>query len=85
MKAATGPMAKTHDPYHVDWAEVAARARAALGDESVTRVSDRLRMTMMATAGALRPGDTAGRPFGTPAPGAWDDPGLPARQDQSRV
>jgi len=85
MKAATGPMAKTHDPHHVDWAEVAARARAALGDESVTRVSDRLRMTMMATAGALRPGDTAGLRFGTPTSRAWDDPGLPARQDQNRV
>ena len=58
------------DPDHIDWAKVAARARADLGDEPVAHFSDRLRMTMMVTAGALRPGDTEGLRFGEPPPGA---------------
>jgi hypothetical protein len=64
------PTVNNRDLYHIDWAEVAARARAELGDEPVTNFSDRLRMTMMVTAGGLRPGDTEGVRFGGPPPGA---------------
>jgi hypothetical protein len=60
----------TRDPYQIDWAEVAARARAELGDEPVAHFSDRLRMTMMAAASGLRPGDSEGLRFGDPPPGA---------------
>jgi len=64
------PIVNNRDPYHIDWAEVAARARAELGDEPVAEFSDRLRMTMMVTAGTLRPGDSEGLRFGEPPPGA---------------
>ena len=62
-------------PYDIDWAEVAARARADLGDESIARFSDRLRKAMNVTAdafrsGAFHPGDTEGLGFGQPTPGA---------------
>jgi hypothetical protein len=66
----TDPTVNHSDPYHIDWAEVAARARAELGDEPVAHFSDRLRMTMMATAGGLRSGDTEGLRFGDPPLGA---------------
>jgi len=55
---------RRRDPYDIDWAKVAARARAELGDERVARFSERLRMTMMVTAGALRPGDTEDLRYG---------------------
>ncbi len=40
----------------VDWADVALRAEADLGDEPVERRSDRLRMTSVVIADALRTG-----------------------------
>ena len=58
------------NPRDIDWAEVAARARADLGDEPVARFSDRFRMIVMVTADALRPGDTERLRFGEPTPGA---------------
>ncbi len=38
------------DPRMIDWAAVAAKARADLGDERVARFSERLRTTMMVVA-----------------------------------
>jgi hypothetical protein len=64
------PTVSTRELHNIDWADVAAKARAELGDESVARFSDRLRMTLMVTAGALRPGDTEDFRFGQPPPGA---------------
>jgi hypothetical protein len=64
------PTASTRELHNIDWADVAAKARAELGDESVARFSDRLRMTLMVTAGALRPGDTEDFRFGQPPPSA---------------
>ncbi len=61
---------RPHHPSDIDWAEVAARARADLGDEPVARFSDRFRMIVMVSADALRPGDTEGLRFGEPTPGA---------------
>ena len=58
----------TQNPDDIDWADVAARARAELGDEPVARFSDRLRMTMIVAADALRP-DDEGLRFGQPPPG----------------
>jgi hypothetical protein len=48
------------DPYDIDWATVAARARDELGDEPVARFSNHLRMTMMAIADALLTGEAEG-------------------------
>jgi transposase len=66
---------RRHHTYDIDWAEVAARARAELGDERVTHFSDRLRKAMNVTAdtfrpGAFQPGDTEGLRFEQPPPGA---------------
>lgn len=55
-------------PHKIDWADVAAKVSAELGYESVARFSDRLRMTLMVTTGALRPDDTQDLPFGQPPP-----------------
>lgn len=54
------PAVTTLNPHGIDWAEVAARARADLGDEPVARFSDRFRMIVMVAAEALRPGDSEG-------------------------
>ena len=64
------PTVTTLNPHDIDWAEVAARARADLGDEPVARFSDRFRMIVMVTAEALRPGDTEGLRFRELTPGA---------------
>ncbi len=56
----------TPQPYDIDWADVAARARADLGDEQIARFSDRLRKAAIVTVGALRPGATEGVRFGEP-------------------
>ncbi len=61
---------RPHRLSDIDWAEVAARAKADLGDEPVERFSDRLRMTMMVAADTLRPGDTEGLRFGQSPQGA---------------
>ncbi len=58
----------TRDLHKIDWVAVAARARADLGDEPVARFSERLRVTMMATAATLYPRDTEGLRFGEPPP-----------------
>lgn len=63
------PTAMKRDLHKIDWADVAARARDEFGYEPITRVSDRLRMTLMVTSGALRPGDTDGLRFGQPPQG----------------
>ncbi len=60
----------TLNPHDIDWADVAARAKAELGDEPVARFSDRLRKAMNVTAVMLRPGDTEDFRFGQPPPGA---------------
>jgi len=65
----------TLNPHDIDWAEVAARARADLGNEPVERFSDRLRKALNVTAGPFRQGafyprDTEGLRFGQPQPGA---------------
>ena len=59
------PNATTRDLRKIDWAAVAARARADLGDECVAYFSERLRATMMATAATFRPRDLGLR-FGEP-------------------
>jgi hypothetical protein len=69
------PDVTTPKPHDIDWAEVAARARADLGDEQIARFSDRLRKAMNVTAdtfrsGAFQPGDTDGPRFGQALPGA---------------
>lgn len=56
-------MATTRDPHTIDWPDVAARARADLGDERVERVSARLRATVMAEI-SVRPGELEGFQFG---------------------
>lgn len=58
------------NPYDIDWATVAARARAELGDEPVERFSDRLRMNVVVTADTLRPEDREGLRFGQLQAGA---------------
>ena len=52
----------------INWAEVAARAKADLGDERVEKASARLRMAMMAAADSSRPEATWGRRSGENAP-----------------
>ncbi len=55
----------TADFRQIDWADVAARAKADVGDEGVTRVSERVRR--MVLAAAVRPGDSRGfRPRAIP-------------------
>jgi hypothetical protein len=44
----------TEDLYGIDWADVAARARADLGDERVAHFSERLRTTMLARQHSAR-------------------------------
>lgn len=51
----------TGDLYDIDWADVAARARADLGDERVARFSERLRTTMLVREHSVRPSDSDGR------------------------
>jgi hypothetical protein len=58
------------NPHDIDWPRIAAMAKADLGDEPVERFSDRLRMIVMVTADALRPGDSEGLRSGEPTPGA---------------
>ena len=57
----------TRDLHNIDWAAVAARARADLGDERVAYFSERLRTTMTATAAKLRRGEGWGNRFGDPS------------------
>ncbi len=64
------PTVTIRELHKIDWADVAAKARAEHGYESVARISDRLRMTLMVTAGAFRPGDTDDFRFGQPASAA---------------
>jgi hypothetical protein len=63
------------NPRDIDWAEVAARARADIGDEQIARFSDRLRKAMNVTADTFRQGaiyhrDTEGLRLGDPVQGA---------------
>jgi hypothetical protein len=51
----------TRDHHGIDWADVAARARADLGDERVARFSERLRTTMLVRERSARPRDSEGR------------------------
>ena len=60
------PTVNSRGLHKIDWADVAAKARAEHGYESVARVSDRLRMTLMVTASAFRPGDSEDLRFGQP-------------------
>ena len=80
------PDVTTPNPHDIDWAEVAARARADLGDEQIARFSDRLRKAMNVTAdtfrsGVFQPGDPDGPAIGQPlparrrSPGGWEHPG----------
>ena len=55
------PTVTTRTLHGIDWAEVAARAKADLGDERVERASARLRMAMMAVADSTRPEASWGR------------------------
>lgn len=69
------PDMPTLNPRDIDWAEVAAKARADLGDEQIARFSDRLRKAMNVTAdtvrpGAFRPDDTEDLRFGEAPAGA---------------
>ena len=57
----------TRDLHNIDWAAVAARARADLGNERVAHFSERLRTTMTAAATQLRRGDGWGHRFGDPS------------------
>jgi hypothetical protein len=50
----------TSDLYDIDWADVAARARADLGDERVSHFSERLRRTMLVREHSARHRDTEG-------------------------
>ena len=66
----------TLNPYDIDWAGVAARAKADLGEEPVARFSDCLRKAMNVTAdtfrqGAFYPRDTERLRFGQPPPSAY--------------
>jgi hypothetical protein len=54
----------TKDLHNIDWAAVAARARADLGNELVAHFSERLRTTMIAYGAQLRPAEGWGRRFG---------------------
>lgn len=47
--------------YDIDWADVAARARADLGEERVARFSERLRTTMLVRERSVRPSDSESR------------------------
>ena len=61
----------TGDLYGIDWADVAARARADLGDERVARFSERLRTTMLVRERSLRSRESGDRfriRVGTTAP-----------------
>lgn len=51
----------TSDLYGIDWADVAARARADLGDERVAHFSERLRTTMLVRERSLRSRDSEDR------------------------
>ncbi len=64
------PTVTSRELHNIDWAHVAAKARAELGYEPVARFSDRLRMILMVTAGALRPGDSDDLRFERPSPRA---------------
>ena len=55
------PAVKRRDLRGINWAEVAARARADLGDERVERASALLRLAMMAVADAARPASVWGQ------------------------
>ena len=57
----------TRDLHNIDWAAVAARARADLGNELVAHFSERLRTTMSTYAAQLRPADGRGCRFGDPS------------------
>jgi hypothetical protein len=65
-KASYTHVVTTQNPSDINWADVAARARAELGDEPVVSISKRLRTIMMITAGALGPNDAEGLRFGQP-------------------
>jgi hypothetical protein len=61
----------TNDLHNIDWAAVAARARADLGSERVAHFSERLRTRMTAVAVQLRGED------------AWTDrPEVPSVMDE---
>ncbi len=61
------PSVTTPDLHNIDWAAVAARARADLGDERVAHFSEHLRTTIIATAAKLRLGEGWGNRFGDPS------------------
>jgi hypothetical protein len=70
----------TSDLFGIDWADVAARARADLGDERVARFSERLRTTMLVREHSARSrasGDRFRIRVGTPAPSIEQTEGAP--------
>ena len=58
------PTVSPKDTNKIDWADVAARARAELGDEPVQDFSHRLRTAMKVIEDPARPGDTLRARFG---------------------
>jgi hypothetical protein len=57
----------TRDFHQIDWADVAARARADLGDEWIAQASERVRMTMLILTSSVQPCDREGfRPQNIP-------------------
>ena len=57
----------SRDLNNIDWAAVAARARADLGNEQIAHFSEPLRATTTAYAAQLRPADGMGHRFGDPS------------------
>ena len=57
----------TRDLNNIDWAAVADKARADVGDERVAHFSERLRTTMTAAAAQPRRGEAWGQRFGDPS------------------
>jgi hypothetical protein len=49
------PTVRKAELRNINWAEVASRARADVGDERVERASARLRIAMLAVADSARP------------------------------
>jgi hypothetical protein len=59
------PTVSTAELYQINWADVAARARADLGDERVAHISERIRTVMLAVAASVRAGGSEGVRFGS--------------------
>ena len=55
------PTVRTAQLRNINWAEVASKAKADLGDERVEHASARLRMAMLAVADSARPASDWGR------------------------